>query len=225
MLRRFLRFILSILVFELVCFILLGFWIVHDGSHDVMGNVDAVFVPGYSEINDGLLSPELTARLDRAAALFNSGKCSYIIVRGVTPPGEDDESEAMSRYLQAHSVPEDSIIQDHPGVKGPDSADTLVNIMQQQKISSLLLITDYYRLVHLKVVLAHAGEKNLGQVHIGEWKKDDLMKVAHEDFAIFKDMYDWFIEPEVKVLVPKITQEVQSIEGSAQSEIQSLQKK
>jgi len=224
MLRRLFRFLLSLFLFEAIAFILLGVWIVYDGSRDNVATVDAVLVPGYAQIKDGLLAPALTASLDRAAQLFNDGKCTYIIVRGITPPGEDDESEAMSRYLQAHSISENNIIQDHPGVKGPESMDTLVDIMKQQSMKSLILVTDYYRLVHLKLVLAHAGEKELGQVHIGEWKKDDLMNVVNEDIACFKAMYDWYIQPEAKILIPKITQEAQSIEGSIKNEIQSLRK-
>jgi vancomycin permeability regulator SanA len=150
---------------------------------------------------DGLLSPALTARLDRATNLLNEGKCSLIIVSGVTPPGEDDESEAMARYLKAHGVSEDSIIQDHPGPG--ESVDSIVKIMKERKMKSLALITDYYRLVRLKLRLAHAGETELAQIHMGEWKKDDLTNVLREDVAIYKDMYDWYVLPDSKIFAKK----------------------
>ena len=170
------------------------------------------------------MASALTARLDKTVELFNAGKFTQIIVSGVTPPGEDDESEAMSRYLQAHAIPAGSIMEDHPSGKA-DSMETVATIMQDQKIESLLLIAEYYRLVRLKMALAHAGENQLAQVHLGEWKNDDAVNVANEDVAIFKDMFDWYVVPGSKEMSKKALEEAKTLKESVNSKIDTMSSK
>jgi hypothetical protein len=225
MLRKLLKFVVYILIIELICFVGMAYWIIHDGSVDHYDSTDAAFVPGYAEIHNGILSPALTARLDRAKQLLDQGKVTYIIVSAVTPPGEDDEAQAMDRYLQAHDVSAGTILQDHPGDKAGDSIESVSKIMKTQEIHSLLLIDDYYRLVHLKIRFVHGGEKELAQAHIGEWKNDDARNVMAEDYAIYKDMYDWYVVPESKELGKKAWAEAQEIGASVGAEIDTLRKK
>jgi len=224
MLRRLFKLIVYLVIIEVVCLSIMSVWIVYDGTRDQDVSTDAALVPGYAEIKSGVLPPALTARLDLAKQLFDAGKFNYVIVSGMTPPGEDDESQAMARYLRAHGVPEENIIQDHPGMKPDESMKSLVKIMKDQSIKSLLLITDYYRLVHLKTCLVHAGETELAQAHVGEWKKDDARNILNEDIAIYKDMYDWYVVPDSKVLGKKALEEAMVLKASVGAEVDSLRK-
>jgi len=204
-------------------FVLTGVWIVHDGMRDDFDHADVALVPGYVEIQDATLSPALTARLDRAAALYTQGKFTYIIVSGVTPPNEDDEADAMAKYLQAHQVPASAIIQDHRGEKD-ELAANIARIMQDQKFHSVLLVADYDHLTRMKMTLKHAGIRETEQAHVGEWQRADGMDVLREDVAIYGDLYHWVVLPTAVKVNTQATIEAQKAKETLDKKIDSLKK-
>jgi vancomycin permeability regulator SanA len=194
MFRKLFNFIALILAMAVLVFLLTGVWIVYDGTHDNFHRADVALVPGYEETEDGDLSPSLRARLDRAATLYKEGKFPYVVVSGVTPPGENDETDAMAHYLREHGVEASAIIQDHRGEKASDTVDNIVGIMKK-RFNSVIVITDYERITRMKLVLYHEGVLEIGQAHAGDWKKEDTMAVLHEDLLIYQDLNQWYALP------------------------------
>jgi vancomycin permeability regulator SanA len=224
MIRGLFQLIGWLIALAMVAFIMTGVWIVYDGTHDDYDHADVALVPGYGEIKDAALPPSLTERLDRAAALYADGKFSTVVVSGVTPIGELDETDAMAHYLEDHKVPASAIIQDHRGENANDTVDNIVSIMQEQKAHSLLLITDYWRLTRLKLVLHHAGLKQFEQAHTGEWKKEDNLDVMHEDVTIYKNLYHWYVLPTATEVKARAKEEEQQLKDKVNNGLDSLHK-
>jgi uncharacterized SAM-binding protein YcdF (DUF218 family) len=71
----------------------------------------AILVMGAAQYN-GIPSPDLQSRLDEALTLFHAGDANLIMVTGSKEKGDVyTESEAGARYLVAHHVPADDILQ------------------------------------------------------------------------------------------------------------------
>ena len=224
MLRGLLRLISFLVGMALAGFALTTVWIVYDGIHDDYDHADVALVPGYMEIKDGVLAPALVARLDRAVTLYKAGSCSFIIVSGVTPLNENDETEAMAQYLEAAKVPADAIIQDHRGVKANDTVDNFTRIMKDQRFHSVLLVTDYYRIARLKLVLRHAGVREIEQVHVGEWKKEDNLDILREQIVIYKDLYNWYLLPATAKVSEETDVEAKALKEKVNNGLDSLHK-
>ncbi len=224
MIRGLLRLIGYLFALAFASFILMGGWIVYDGIHDDFDHADVAVVPGYAEIKDSALASTLTARLDRAANLYAEGKYTSVIVSGVTPAGEDDETDAMAHYLEAKDVPANAIIQDHRGEKANDTIDNLARIMKDHRFHSVLLVFDYDRLEHVKLVLRHAGIREIEQAHVGEWKKEDSMDILKEDIAIYRDIYHWYVQPTAAEVSEKTSEEEKVLKDKVSTGLDSMHK-
>jgi hypothetical protein len=214
MLRGLLNVVGLVLALAVLIFLLTGVWIVYDGLHDHYQKAEMALVPGYAEIQDGKLSVALTARLDRAAALYAQGVVAHIVVSGVTPPREDDETEAMARYLEGQGVSADAITQVHPAENAGEAADNLALFMKDRS-KPVVLVADYYRLTRLKLTLWHGGVRGVQQVHIGEWRKEDIMAVLNEDVRFYQEVNQWYVLPAWK-------KTSETVSGGCQAFVDSL---
>ncbi len=209
----------------LLAVVLTGVWIVYDGGRDDFHHSDVGFVPGYEEDMDNSdLTPAVTARLDRAAVLYTEGKFPKIIVSGVTPPNENDEVEAMTNYLKEHGVPANAIIQDHRGADANDSIDTLAAIMKDQEFHSVTLVSDYFRIVRMRMDLAHDGVRDVQQAAVGQWKKDDARDVVLEEARLFNELYHWYLVPAAIQASNKADEESVKLKEKVNKELDSLHK-
>ncbi len=194
MFRKLFNAIGLLLALAILIFLLTGVLMVCDGLHDRYQKAEMAIVPGYLEIEDGRLALDLTARLDRAAVLYAQGIFPHVVVSGVTPPGEDDETDAMAHYLEARGVPADAITQVHAREKGGDPVDNLARYLKNRS-KPVVLICDYYRLPRLKLIAWRAGIPEIQQAHTGAWKKEDILAVLNEDVRIYQDLNEWYVLP------------------------------
>ena len=72
-------------------------------------------------LQGGRPSPYLAARLDAAAALYESGKVRVLLVSGDNRTHAYDEPTAMRDYLVAHGVPTEAVVLDFAGRDTYDS--------------------------------------------------------------------------------------------------------
>lgn len=111
------------------------------GHHHSLQSAGAIIVYGTTEDN-GTPSPELTARLDDALALYRQGRATYVAVTGGRRPGDVyTEAGVSATYLRARGVPKDRLI-----VGGGD--DTWQNVLsvaatlKADHVTSVLTVTD-----------------------------------------------------------------------------------
>ena len=202
------------LVLALVVIVLPAAWMVHDGLHDVYGHADAGLVPGDStEIHDGVLATNLTAKLDQAAKLYVGNAFPIIIVSGVALQDNQDEADAMAAYLEAHNVPAAAIIEEHRGDQTHEAMAGTTGTLSDQLIHSVIIIDDYYRLPHLKLNLRRRGNTVIGQVHVGEWNINDAVKVLNELGLIYGDYNRQYLVPLLKQAIEKQKKFVDSLKG------------
>jgi len=127
------------------------------GRTDQTRPVDAIVVLGAAQY-DGRPSPQLQARLDRAAALYDDGWAPVIAVTGGRMPGDRySEAEASQRYLEGLGVPPAAITGEDRGRSTWESLDRLSEVLLAQGRSRVLLVSDAFHLLRVRLSADEAG--------------------------------------------------------------------
>ncbi len=113
------------------------------GQQHATNNANAIVVFGTTE-NDGVPSPELTARLDEALSLYNDGRAPYIAVTGGKQPGDVYTEAGVSRdFLVAHGVPASRVIVGG----GNDTWENVASVaptLVRRHLTDVLTVTDQF---------------------------------------------------------------------------------
>jgi uncharacterized SAM-binding protein YcdF (DUF218 family) len=127
------------------------------GRHDQTMKVDAIVVLGAAQY-DGRPSPQLQARLDRALDLYEQGWAPLIAVTGGSMPGDRfSEAEASRRYLVQRGVAGEAITGEDRGRSTWESLDQLSEVLLPRGVSSVLLVSDPFHLLRVRLSAAEAG--------------------------------------------------------------------
>ncbi len=119
--------------------------------------VDAIVVLGTTQYN-GVPSPTLEARLDRAVALYQDGTAPLIIVTGGNLPGDVyTEAEAGQMYLVEAGVPETAIVLENEGNDSWQSMNGVAGILAARNLDRILLVSDGFHLLRLKMMARDLG--------------------------------------------------------------------
>ena len=107
----------------------------------------AIVVPGH-RLENGEISGDFRARLDRAAALFSPD--ASIIVTGAAADNEVSEAQAGRDYLVAQGIPADAIHLEQ------QSTNTLLNLQHARSLAPgqapMTLVSNRYHLQRLKIM-------------------------------------------------------------------------
>lgn len=126
------------------------------GEHDA-GPTDAIVVMGAAQY-DGRPSPQLAARLDHVATLWDAGAAPLVVVTGGKQIGDRfTEAEASARYLRELGVPDDAIIEVGEGATTHESVDAAAPVMAAGGIESVALVTDPYHALRSRLIVEAAG--------------------------------------------------------------------
>ena len=141
----------------LAVYFLATLWIVfRTGNTDQARPVDAIVVLGAAQY-DGRPSPQLAARLDHAAELWQQGLAPLVVTTGGNRPGDRfTEAQASATYLEARGVPADAIVQ----VEGNTSYDSLRLARDQLRTRDLervLLVSDPYHALRIRMISQELG--------------------------------------------------------------------
>ncbi|MDE3222260.1 MAG: YdcF family protein [Acidobacteriota bacterium] len=128
------------------------------GHEHATGSAQAILVFGTTEDN-GVPSPELTARLDDALTLYRAHRAPWVVVTGGRAPGDVyTEAGVSATYLARHGVPMARII-----VGG--GADTWQNVtsvigqMRARHLVTVLSVTDPFHEYRAMAIASSEGLK------------------------------------------------------------------
>jgi uncharacterized SAM-binding protein YcdF (DUF218 family) len=155
-LRRTIWAVCALVVLGAVYF-LVNLWQVHStGNSDEARSVDAIVVMGAAQY-DGRPSPQLAARLDHVAELWQQGVAPLVITTGSNRPGDRfTEAQASALYLGEHGVPT-SVIEQVGGATSYDSLQAAAALLQARGLGSVLLVSDPYHSLRIRLVSEELG--------------------------------------------------------------------
>lgn len=152
------------IVFILWFFIHLCFML-YFGLLDEINKSDAAVVYGNQVENDGAPSIRLQSRLDRAIELYNEKYFKYIIVSGAIDKNHHDESKIMAEYLISKGIPESAVIEDNAGTNTMLTAMNVRMISRNYGFKSILVISQYYHILRVKLSLYKVGIEDVNHAH------------------------------------------------------------
>lgn len=178
MLKKFVLFIMIIILFHLVYFIVDGFW-------DNTEKADLAVVFGNKVNRDGTLSERLKARLDRSIELYKNDLVKFIIVSGGLGKEGHHESIVMKKYLLEKGILENVVIVDK---EGDNSWKTIVNckrIMEEKGFRKVYLVSQYYHITRVKMAMNKLDVRALtASPFYFEWR--DIFSLFREIPAFYK---------------------------------------
>ena len=131
--------------------------VAHTGGSHGAQSADAIIVMGAAQY-DGRPSPQLAARLDHVAELWDQGVAPLVVVTGGNLPGDRfTEAEASASYLSERGVPDDAIVEVGEGNTTHESVAAAAAVMVDRGIRSVALVTDPYHALRSRLIVEDAG--------------------------------------------------------------------
>lgn len=150
------------------------------GLKDDVGKADIALVLGNKVEDDGTSSPRLQARLDKTLELYHAGYFQIIIVSGGIGKEGYDEAKVMRDYLVANGIPSASIIMDNAGINTYASAKNTSQIIRQQKLNSVFIISQYFHLPRIRLALKCFGVSAIYSAHADFFEARDIYSLLRE---------------------------------------------
>jgi uncharacterized SAM-binding protein YcdF (DUF218 family) len=140
-------------------------FILIDGYGDNIQQADAILIFGNKVNEDGIPSNRLQSRLERGLELYNDGIAPIIIVSGGFGKEGYEEAVVMKEYLVGMGVPADAIIEDKDGYNTYQTAQNLVQIAEDNDISSVAIVSQYYHITRARLALERFGFEEIYSAH------------------------------------------------------------
>ncbi|HWB58939.1 MAG TPA: YdcF family protein [Chthoniobacteraceae bacterium] len=165
--------------------------LVWSGLHDDIQKADVALVLGNTVLSDGTPSARLKARLDRTLELYRDGDFPLVVVSGGIGKESFDEAAVMKRYLVANGIPAEQIIADNQGVTTYASAKNLRRILDERKLTSVLVVSQYFHIPRSRLALKKVGIEPVHSAHAQFFEARDVYSIARElvgylDYAVRK---------------------------------------
>ena len=158
-LRKFLTItLLSIILLSLSYLLIVFFQVWLNSARDQARPVDAIVVLGAAQW-DGVPSPVLEARLEKALKLYEEGLSPIIVTTGSKQTGDRfTEAYAGLTYLLERSVPESSILVVVDGNNTFESLSATANVLTGRGIGNkVILVSDPYHALRAKEIAREVG--------------------------------------------------------------------
>ena len=175
------RFLLKVLVVELIFVLAAAAWVVYDGMNDSHGSADCAVIFGETPTTGAEPDPVLQAQLDRAIELYREKVVSQVIVSSADASQGGDGSKVLStmtRYLLAHGLPASGVLSDSKGTSLDAAAVDVATYQQQSGIQNVMIVVPYYEIMRTKLALWRAGVRPVLQVHVGKPGLPDAVPAA-----------------------------------------------
>ncbi len=169
-----------------IWFIIHTTFIVLDGINDELDNVDVAVVLGNKVEIDGTPSNRLKARLNKSIELYKKGFFNYIIVSGGIGKEGFDEAKVMKLYLVKKGIPEEKILEDNNGYNSYMTAQNVKIFMEDLKVDSVMIITQYFHITRTKFAFKNIGIKNVYSAHAEICESRDIYSILREFPAYYK---------------------------------------
>lgn len=155
------KFICSILIF-IISYLIFMLTIVLSGLKDHLVKADLIVVLGTAVSSEGVPSPGLTARLNKAIEVYQQGYAPLIMVSGGIGKQGYDESLAMENFLIKRGIPKQAIVKDNKGYNTRATAQNTYNYMQLHQLQTVIIISQYYHIARIKLAFRKVGIKQIG---------------------------------------------------------------
>lgn len=151
------RLVLLAFVAAVAYFGITFFQVWSTGRSDQARAVDAIVVMGAAQY-DGTPSPQLAARLDHAAALYEQGLAPIVVVTGGKQSGDRfTEAEASAAYLADRGVPDGAILRENSGHTTYESLDGVADLLAARGLGRVLIVTDPFHSLRSRLVAQDVG--------------------------------------------------------------------
>ncbi len=157
--RKFLTIaLLSVILLSLSYLLIVFFQVWLNSARDQARPVDAIVVLGAAQW-DGVPSPVLEARLEKALQLYEEGLSPIIVTTGSKQIGDRfTEAYAGLTYLLERSVPESSILVVVDGSNTFESLSATANVLTDRGIGNkVILVSDPYHALRAKEIAREVG--------------------------------------------------------------------
>ncbi len=132
-------------------------WVVGQSFREDTTRTDALVIMGAAQFN-GVPSPVLRTRLDRAYALYRQGVAGQIVTVGGSQPGDVFTEATSGRlYLQHLGVPRDRITAVRTGTDTFNSAAAIAGIARARGWRSITMVTDRMHEARATAMMASFG--------------------------------------------------------------------
>ena len=158
-LRKFIAIaLLSIILLSISYLLIVFFQVWLNSARDQARPVDAIVVLGAAQW-DGVPSPVLEARLEKALQLYDEGLSPIIVTTGSKQIGDRfTEAYAGLTYLLERSVPESSILVVVDGSNTFESLSATANVLTDRGIGNkVILVSDPYHALRAKEIAREVG--------------------------------------------------------------------
>lgn len=141
---------------------------------------DAAVIPGNQVFPNGVPSPRLTARLEKAVTLYRAGICPILIVSGGIGKEGIDEAMAMASWLFKRGVPEHDVVIDSSGVNTAATARFASRWLLENKSSSIIVVSQFFHLPRTMLAIKKQGIASVGAAYADyhEWR--DIFSIFRE---------------------------------------------
>lgn len=180
------RIVLSIMILMFAWFTIHIVVITVDGLKDELRQVDVAVVLGNKVEENGAPSDRLRSRLDRTIELYQADYFNFIVVSGGIGKEGFDEAVAMKDYLVKYGIDEANIIVDNKGNNTMLTALNTKEIITEQNLSSVMVITQFYHVSRCKLAFDRAGVKEVYSAHSNYSETRDLYSLVREFFGYYK---------------------------------------
>lgn len=150
------------------------------GLTDHLGKADIALVLGSKVESDGRPSPRLRARLDKTVELYRAGYFPKVIASGGVGREGFDEAVVMRDYLVAGGVPAEHVIVDGLGTTTWASARNTAQILKQEKLTSVFVISQYFHLPRARLALRKLGITEIYSAHARFFEGRDVYSSIRE---------------------------------------------
>jgi len=157
------RKIWAVLFWGFIVFLLWFFihtiFVIWVGLNGEVKRADVAIVLGNKVNENGIPSPRLQSRLDRAIRLYQEGTIKKIIVSGGQGVEGHEEADIMREVLVKTGISEADIITDRNGNDTFKTAQNGKSIMETQGFKTVIVVTQYYHIARTKLAFRRFGVK------------------------------------------------------------------
>ncbi|MCH5185623.1 MAG: YdcF family protein [Oscillospiraceae bacterium] len=201
----------ALCIFSAVFYLYSNYRVISIGSRhitDIGGteNCDCIIVPG-AAVKGNVVSISLKKRLDAAFEIYDSGKCSKIIVSGDHGREDYDEVNAMRNYLLECGVDIENIFMDHAGF---DTYDTVYRAKDVFLAKNPVIVSQESHAMRAAYIADRLGMSCCYIPSEGYSKYESKMQIVRESLARVKA----FVQCEILHSKPKYLGEPIPVSGS-----------
>ena len=146
---------------------------------------DLIVILGTKVDTTGIPSLRLQERLNEGLMLYNQGFAKKIMVSGGIGMEGFDEAEVMAEYLIQHGVDSANVFRDSLGINTFASATNCKMILQNEKIESVIIVSQYFHLLRSKIGFQKMGISKVSAQGPAYFEWRDFYSITREMIGVY----------------------------------------